>query len=473
MEGGLKKTYLKKEFSSIDYTILKSIGDCIYEAVCVINEDGIVVIWNKAAEKLYDISYDQIIGKGIEKFFPNAIVNNVRKTRVSIENKYHSPRKGSYILANSMPLYIKGVFKGAVSTDRDYAEVKKLYAELEDANSKLIFLKNEVKKFSGIFGDIIGKSPNIVKKIEMARQIAPTHASVMITGESGTGKEVFARGIHELSGRKGLFVPVNCSAIPSELFESEFFGYCSGAFTGASKKGKIGIFEMANEGTIFLDEMGDMPLHMQAKLLRVLQEREIVRLGGEKSIKLDLRVISATNKNLRKMVEQNKFREDLFYRLNVAEISLPPLRDRKEDIPIFIDHFIKKFSSENSKHILKIQKEALSILSEYRWPGNIRELMNVIERIVITTTNGIIQKNSIPDYIISELKKNDSYKEYPLDLIEAIKKLEMDNIIKALNLTKNNKSKAASLLNIPRATLYHKLQKYKIKSSDCSENQRF
>lgn len=466
MGGKVKKAYTKKEFSNIDYRMLKSITDCIYEAVCVIDEDGIVVIWNRAAEKLYDISYDEIIGKSIEEFFPHAIVNNVRKTGVPIENKYHSPREGSYILANAMPLYMESVFKGAVSTDRDYAEVRKLYMELENANSKLIFLENEVKKISGIFGNIIGKSPNIVKKIDMARQIAPTHANVMITGESGTGKEVFARGIHELSGRTGLFVPVNCSAIPSELFESEFFGYCSGAFTGASKKGKMGIFEIANEGTVFLDEIGDMPLNMQAKLLRVLQEREIVRIGGEKNIKLDVRVIAATNKNLRKMVEQNNFREDLFYRLNVVEINLPPLRERKEDIPIFIDHFIKDFSSANSKSIVEIEREVLSILNEYRWPGNIRELMNVIERIIVTTKNGIIQKSSIPEYIIWEFKKNDHNRVYPLDLTKAVKELETDSIIKALKLTKNNKSKAASLLNIPRTTLYHKLQEYKIKCPD-------
>ena len=466
MGGRVKKAYTKKELSNIDYQMLKSIVDCIYEAVCVIDEDGIVVIWNRAAEKLYDISHDEIIGKSIEEFFPDAIVNNVRKTGAPIENKYHSPRKGSHIIANSMPLYIESVFKGAVSTDRDYAEVRKLYMELENANSKLIFLENEVKKISAVFGKIIGKSPNIVKKIDMARQIAPTHANVMITGESGTGKEVFARGIHELSGRTGLFVPVNCSAIPSELFESEFFGYCSGAFTGASKKGKMGIFEIANEGTVFLDEIGDMPLHMQAKLLRVLQEREIVRIGGEKNIKLDVRVVAATNKDLRKMVEQNNFREDLFYRLNVVEINLPPLRDRKEDIPIFIDHFIKDFSSANSKSIVEIQREVLSILNEYRWPGNIRELMNVVERIIVTTKNGIIKKSSIPEYIISEFKKNDYHRVYPLDLTKAVKKLETDSIKKALELTKNNKSKAASLLNIPRATLYHKLEEYKIKCSD-------
>ena len=458
-----EKVRIEEEFQNIDYRMLKIIVDCIYEAVCVIDDKGVVIVWNKGAEKLYDIAFEEIIGQNIEKFFPDAIVNNVRKTGIPIENKYHSPRENDHILANSMPLYIENVFKGAVSTDRDFAELSKLYFELENANSKLIFLENEVKKISGIFGNIIGKSCNIVKKIDMARQIAPTNASVMITGESGTGKEVFARGIHELSGRKGLFVPVNCSAIPSELFESEFFGYCSGAFTGANRKGKTGIFELANEGTIFLDEIGDMPLNMQAKLLRVLQEREIVRVGGERIVKLDLRVISATNKCLQTMIEEDKFRKDLYYRLNVVEINLPPLRERKEDIPIFIDYFIKGFSAKNSKRIMGTHREVLNILNDYGWPGNIRELMNVIEHIVVTNKNGMIQKSSIPEYILSQAKKNESFKEYPLDLNKAIRELEIENIKKALDISKNNKSKAAKLLNIPRGTLYHKIDEYKIK----------
>ncbi|AWI07099.1 sigma-54-dependent Fis family transcriptional regulator [Clostridium drakei] len=463
MEDGHKELYIKEKFNNIGYMMLKSITDCIYEAVCVIDEHGIVIVWNKSAEKLYNIAYEKIIGRNIENFFDDAMVNNVRKTGVPIENKYHCPLKNHPVLANSMPLYIENVFRGAVSTDRDFEELSRLYSELENANSKLIFLENQVKKNLGIFGNIIGKSSSIVKKIDMARQIAPTNSSVMITGESGTGKEVFAKGIHELSGRKGLFVPVNCSAIPSELFESEFFGYCSGAFTGANRKGKIGIFELANEGTVFLDEIGDMPLSMQAKLLRVLQEREIVRVGGEKSIKLNLRVISATNKSLQEMVKINKFREDLYYRLNVVEINLPPLRDRKEDIPLFIDHFIKEFSAKNSKNIIKIHGEVMNILNQYKWPGNIRELMNVIEHIVVTNKNGIIQKNSIPEYILLHMKENEFFKEYPLDLTRAIRELEIENIKKALKITKNNKSKAAKLLNIPRGTLYHKIDEYKIK----------
>ena len=338
--------WISEKGCGIEDELVKAIVDCIYEAVCIIDQQGTVLVWNKSSEKLYNIAYEEIIGRNINEFFPDALVDTVRKTGITVENRYHSPKKDCHILASAMPLYINNVFKGAVCTDRDFAEVMKLYSELEQANTKLIFLENEVKRFSKNFGNIIGKSSAIVRKIEMARQIALTSTNVMITGESGTGKEVFARAIHEASGRKGLFVPVNCSAIPAELFESEFFGYCPGAFTGANKKGKMGILELANGGTIFLDEIGDMQFFMQAKLLRVLQEREVVRLGGEKAIKLDMRVVSATNKDLKEMVKEGKFREDLYYRLNVVEISLPPLRERKEDIPLFVEHFIREFEKD-------------------------------------------------------------------------------------------------------------------------------
>jgi transcriptional regulator with PAS, ATPase and Fis domain len=446
----------------LDYEAIKSITDCIHEAVCIIDENGTVIVWNKSAEKLYHVSRNEIMGIKIVDFFPDAMVEKVRKTKIAVQNLEHSPKEGSHVLISSMPIYINHVFKGAISTERDYEEVEKLYLELTNAKSKLIFLQNEVKKYSGSFGNIIGKSPKLTKKIEIARQIAPSHASVMITGESGTGKEVFARGIHEVSGRKGLFISVNCSAIPSELFESELFGYCPGAFTGASKKGKIGAFELSNGGTIFLDEIGDMPFNMQAKLLRVLQEFEITRLGGENKIKLDLRVISATNQNLEKMVSEKKFREDLFYRLNVINISLPSLREHKEDIPLLINHFIKKFSSENSKTLEGISQNALDCLMAYDWPGNIRELMNAVEYAVVTCNDVLIKKKSIPDYILRKIENQENSRGFQLDLTKAVCQLERENIQRAIKLTHGNKSMMAKLLHIPRGTLYHKLEKYNI-----------
>lgn len=453
----------KNEKNDLEHKVLRSVIDCIYEAICVVDEDGIVRIWNESAEKLYKVNYEDIIGKNIAEVFPNAIVEHVRKEKIVVENKQHLPRENSHILANARPLYVEKKFRGAVSTDRDFKEVLTLYSELEQANSKLVFLENEIKRYSGVFGNMIGISPIILNRISMARQIAPTSTSTMITGESGTGKEVFARAIHELSGRKGLFVPVNCSAIPNELFESEFFGYCSGAFTGANQKGKIGLFELADQGTIFLDEIGDMPLHMQAKLLRVLQEKEITKVGGANSIKIDARVISATNKNLNKMVKEGSFREDLFYRLNVIEIQLPRLKDRFEDIPILINHFLKEFANKNGRNIKAIDTEAIKILLNYDWPGNIRELMNVVEHMVVISDTEKIYKTSIPHYILSSDKStNLNLDNYPLDLNLAIKNLERETIQRALSMAKNNKSKASKLLNIPRATLYHKIQEYNI-----------
>lgn len=451
------------EKNDLEHKVLRSIIDCIYEAICVVDEEGIVRIWNESAEKLYKVKYEDIVGKNIAEIFPNAIVEHVRKEKVVVENKQHLPRENSHILANARPLYVEKKFRGAVSTDRDFKEVLTLYSELEQANSKLVFLENEIKRYSGVFGNMIGVSPIILNRISMARQIAPTSTSTMITGESGTGKEVFARAIHELSGRKGLFVPVNCSAIPNELFESEFFGYCSGAFTGANQKGKIGLFELANQGTIFLDEIGDMPLHMQAKLLRVLQEKEITKVGGANSIKIDARVISATNKNLNKMVKEGSFREDLFYRLNVIEIQLPRLKERFEDIPILINHFLKEFANKNGRVIKAIDIEATKILLNYDWPGNIRELMNVVEHMVVISDTEKIYKSSIPNYILlADKNTNLSLDNYPLDLNLAIKSLEQETIKRALSIAKNNKSKASKLLNIPRATLYHKIQEYNI-----------
>lgn len=453
----------KNEKNDLEHKVLRSVIDCIYEAICVVDEDGIVRIWNESAEKLYKVKYEDIIGKNIADVFPNAIVEHVRREKIVVENKQHLPRENSHILANARPLYVEKKFRGAVSTDRDFKEVLTLYSELEQANSKLVFLENEIKRYSGVFGNMIGVSPIILNRISMARQIAPTSTSTMITGDSGTGKEVFARAIHELSGRKGLFVPVNCSAIPNELFESEFFGYCSGAFTGANQKGKIGLFELADRGTIFLDEIGDMPLHMQAKLLRVLQEKEITKVGGANSIKIDARVISATNKNLNKMVKEGSFREDLFYRLNVIEIQLPSLKERFEDIPILINHFLKEFANKNGRCIKAIDIEAMKILLNYDWPGNIRELMNVVEHMVVISDTEKIYKSSIPNYILlSDKNTNLSLDNYPLDLNLAIKNLERETIQRALSMAKNNKSKASKLLNIPRATLYHKIQEYNI-----------
>jgi len=299
----------------------------------------------------------------------------------------------------------------------------------------------------------------------MSKQIAQTNAAVLITGESGTGKEVFARAIHEYSGAEGYFVPVNSSAIPTELFESEFFGYEEGAFTGAKKGGKIGLFELASNGTIFLDEIGDLPLSMQAKLLRVLQEKRIQRVGGEKLIDINARIISATNRDLEKMVEEGKFREDLYYRLNVINIDIPPLRKRKEDIVLLFRHFLEDVCNENDMEVPKVDNKVIDILTRYDWEGNARELKNVVEHMTFLNRNNTITVDLIPSNIKEKLLEGNMMRDRStnfLDLNKSLEELEISLIKKALEVTDGNKSKAATLLNIPRTTLHSKLNNYNI-----------
>jgi PAS domain S-box-containing protein len=443
---------------------LNHIINNIHEAVCVVDKDGYVIVWNKNSEKLYNIKSKVILGKKLEKFFPKGILLKVLKTKKAVDEVYHSPpRKDSDVIVTGQPIFIDGELVGAVSTDRDITQVKRLSSQLQRANDTLKFLENEVKKFSSDnFGNIIGKSEKLTKSIQTARQVAKTNASILILGESGTGKEVFSRSIHDYSQREGLFVPVNCSAIPSELFESEFFGYESGAFTGANRKGKMGIFELANNGTVFLDEIADLPIQMQAKLLRVLQEKEVRRVGGEKTITINVRVISATNKDLNEMIEKEEFREDLYYRLNVVELNLPPLRERHGDIAILIHKFLKDICAQNSKTVPEIDLEVMDILRNYTWKGNIRELKNTIEHLVVLSKDNIIKKDLIPKYIYDNMNKTTNYQNYPMDLNQAIAKLEQDTIKKALNMSAGNKAKAAKYLNIPRSTLYYKMNQYKI-----------
>lgn len=441
---------------------LNHIINNIHEAVCVVDDFGVVVVWNYNAERLYGVVAEEIIGKPLSEYFPNALLLRVLKERETIENVYHSPRAKSNIAISAQPIYIEGRFVGAVSTDRDITEVETLSNALASATEKVEFLEEEMKRIANDgFGKLIGKCPELQKSIGVARQVAPTTASVMINGESGTGKEVFARSIHTQSKRSGLFVPVNCSAIPTELFESEFFGYEAGAFTGANRKGKAGIFELADNGTVFLDEIADLPMSMQAKLLRVLQENEIRRVGGEVIKKVDVRVISATNKDLKKLVEEGAFREDLFFRLNVIEINLPPLRERGTDIDLFINKFLEDLSVLAGRKKPVIQVEALNLLRKYKWKGNVRELRNTIEQLVILCSDGVIGVELIPQYIRDALNEPVSSElKDSMDLNEVVEDIEKRTIKKALEMANGNKAAAAKLLNVKRTTLYYKIEQY-------------
>ncbi|OGW08766.1 MAG: Fis family transcriptional regulator [Nitrospinae bacterium RIFCSPLOWO2_12_39_16] len=328
-----------------------------------------------------------------------------------------------------------------------------------------IFLKEELKGRYH-FSNIVGKSEKIQKIFELIQKVANGKSTVLITGESGTGKELVAKAIHHNSNRRDKpFVSISCGAIPETLLESELFGHQKGAFTSADSD-KKGLFEIADGGTFFLDEVTEAPPSIQAKLLRVLQEKEFKRVGGVKDIKVDVRVIAATNKNLHKLIEEGKFREDLYYRLNVIPIELPSLRERKVDIPLLVSHFINKYNSINKKGIKGIRPEAMEMLERYIWRGNVRELENVIERAVTLETNDNIQADSLSDeirnYRVEHLKTISEIPSEGVNLEDYITKIEKDIILSALEKTGWVKKKAAELLNMSFRSFRYKLQKYDI-----------
>lgn len=310
------------------------------------------------------------------------------------------------------------------------------------------------EKSSYSFEDILGSSSVIKEAIKIAQKISPTDANVLLLGETGTGKEVFANAIHSNSKRsKNSFIAINCSAFPRELLESELFGHKAGAYTGAAKD-KKGLMEMANNGTLFLDEIGDMNIDLQAKILRVIENGEFIKVGDEKTTTVDVRIIAASNRDLKKEAEQKIFREDLYYRLNVFTIELPALRDRVEDIPVLANHFLSVFAARENKPSLSLSKEALKLLSNLPWHGNIRELRNVMERTVILTDGNII----LPEHLPYEIQKQSDTSANSLTLSSVEKK----HIEKVLQHTKGNKTKAAEYLGIGLTTLYRKMEEYNI-----------
>jgi two-component system response regulator PilR (NtrC family) len=334
-----------------------------------------------------------------------------------------------------------------------------------------ILLKRLVEtKFS--FDNILGQSPKMLAIYELMEKVAPTKTNILITGESGTGKELVAKAIHFNSPRREkAFVTVNCGAIPENLLESELFGHMKGAFTGAMYN-KRGLFEVADEGSIFLDEVGELPLSMQVKLLRILQDKEFTRVGGTEPIKVDIRIISASNKDLEEAVREKKFREDLYYRLNVIQIKLPLLRERREDIALLTEHFIKKYAQELDKNIREISPDAMKVLLHYDYPGNVRELQNIIERAVALETSNTLTAENLESYMDEQRgvkSMDDSLFDIPaegIDLEKVVEELERNLLLKALQRAKGVKKKAAELLNINFRSIRYRLEKYGINSRD-------
>ena len=328
--------------------------------------------------------------------------------------------------------------------------IKRAIKQYELEVENIYYREEEEKRFN--FDEIIGKSRSINKVLEMVKNVSPTTATVLITGESGTGKELIARAIHKNSLRRNSsFVVVNCVAFSPNLLESELFGHEKGSFTGAIAR-RIGRFEMANGGTIFLDEIGEMDITIQTKLLRVLQEREFERVGSSRTIKVDVRILSATNKDLKKEIEERRFREDLFYRLNVFNVYVPPLRERKEDIPLIVEHFVSKYNKILNKKVKKVSTKAMELLLDYNYPGNIRELENIVERSMIMAK----------DEIIDEKYFNFISKERYIEKKGTLKETEKELIIKYLIQNKGNRTNTAEILGISRRSLQNKIKEYQI-----------
>ena len=339
----------------------------------------------------------------------------------------------------------------------DFIKLKAILAkavEQKRLKNEISSLRNQLES-TYRFSRIVGKSPGMEKVFRMVEAVKDSSSNVLITGETGTGKELLANAIHYTSRRHYKpFVPVNCAAIPRDLLETEFFGHEKGAFTGAVYQ-RIGKFEEASAGTLFLDEIGELELSLQAKILRAIQEKEIDRVGRNKKIKIDIRLIASTNRDLAKEVKSKKFRADLYYRLNVVQIKLPPLRERRSDIPLLVTHFLDKFSQRENKNVAGVSPDVMDVFLNYSWPGNLRELENVIERAVVLTKREMIGINGISKEIKNEVKNRDTV----INDLKPLKEVQLESVLNAIDACNGNKSKAARALGITRKALYSRLKK--------------
>lgn len=432
---------------------LSAVLDSVYEGVVAIDINGLVTHFNKSAAELLNLAKEKVSGKLITKVLPGIPLHHVLKGEGynSKEIFIHIKDKHFHFISTAKPIKSEdGSIVGAVATFKDYSEAQKA--------AYTILARQHTIDFNQIIG--ISKPMEQVKK--QAQRVAGSNSTVLITGESGTGKEVFARAIHNSSSHANHpFIAINCGAIPESLLESELFGYEDGAFTGAKRGGKPGKIELANGGTLFLDEIGNMSLYLQAKLLRVLQEKQIERVGGTKLIPVDIRVIAATNSDLQKMVHRGEFREDLYYRLSVIPLTIPPLRERKEDIPLLIKYYLQRNCQLLGKTITAFTPQALNHCVDYSWPGNVRELINTVEYAVNIEEKDQIHLTSLPP----RLKHKNGHTAPIISKLCTLEEMEKQAIKKALaefGWSDDGKEKAATVLGISRATIYRKINKFKL-----------
>lgn len=456
------------------YAVMENIA----EAIQVIDCDGTVNFWNNSAERLFGIKAKDIIGRNLAEFFPNDIMLKVIETLESYSNVLCELQEGVFAVRNAVPVITpSGDIIGVVCTTLDVSHEKALMEKLDQANTRVKALERRIGCKEDA-GELLFYTVNLETKriLVQARRVGRTDATVLVQGESGTGKELMANVVYRNSKRsQGPFIAVNCSAIPETLFESEMFGYESGAFTGGNRSGKPGKFEVANGGTLFLDEIGELPIEMQAKLLRVIQERKFYRVGGTTPIEVNVRLIAATNQDLSRLVKENKFREDLYYRLNVVTLEIPPLRQRKEDIPGLVNRFISEMECLYERRIKGVDQEVLDLFAEYDWPGNVRQLRNLLESVIILMEDDYISVDSLSEAGVLELLVSDTKSASgdnsseglvlaDKNLDDLINKQEREVIIKALEDCRYNKVKAAKMLGIPRSTLYYKIKSLGISS---------
>jgi PAS domain S-box-containing protein len=421
---------------------LKAMLEYAYEGIIAINSEGRVTIFNPVAQSVTGIRQEEALGSPADQVIPlisfTDVLQSGNQDIGEIVDFGHSK-----VMVNRIPIRVGGEVVGAVATFQDVTKIQ----SMEERIRREIYSQGHVAKFS--FGDICGSSPSLMEAIGVARQYARVDSTVLIHGETGVGKELFAQSIHMAGSRSnGPFVAVNCAALPETLLESELFGYVEGAFTGARRKGKPGLFELAHHGTIFLDEISEIPLSLQGRLLRVLQEREVIRLGHDRVIPVDVRVLCATNRDLHRLVEEGRFRRDLYWRLNVLSLSIPPLRERCDDIVPLMMQFLDTLSP-SGHHGIAFTGDALSFLTQHPWPGNVRELRNLCERLTVVHTG-----KAVDAAFLTHLME---YRESTRPL--RIRPRGMEDIERALAQAGGKISRAAEILGIHRATLWRKCKR--------------
>jgi PAS domain S-box-containing protein len=466
--------YIDQFFACVPFAeeILKYLFLNPYEGLNVVDRDGIIRYMSPTHERFLGISTGQAIGRHVTEVIENTRLHIVARTGKA-EIGHAQVMRGAERIVARIPIRQNGTTVGAVGKImfKDLAQVKHLAERLESLRQEVDYYKKELsylRRATFTLDSLIGSSPIFEDLKRQIRRAAEVDLPVLIIGETGTGKECVAHAIHNLSARKrNPMVTVNCAAIPAGLFESELFGYEPGSFTNAAKTGKVGKFELAHGSTIFLDEIGDMPMDVQSKLLRVLQEGYIEKLGSKKPVPVDFRVVCATNKGWEFLQDPRCFRQDLFYRISAITISVPPLRERKEDIPLLVDHFIDKFNRRYGKAIKGISREALMVFCEYDWPGNIRQLENEVSRACSFADKDVIGLEHCSDYI-QDFSKKATFKSGATncnaiwDRECVLRSGEREALLAALRESKGNKAKAANILGFSRTTLYKKMKKFGI-----------